>query len=96
MARELIKGQQKQAGIKVHDLLSNHSSEDQGKTNARREEFLALLKKQYGYTNEKAVGELERLLRQFYKMNRSIGVYQSRTYFKHPRAEIAKNLSPKK
>jgi hypothetical protein len=93
MAHELKKGQQKQAGIKVHELLSNNGSDDQGKVNARREEFLALLKKQYGYTNEKAVIELERLLRQFYKMNRSIGIYQSRTYFKRPRAGKSKNLS---
>jgi len=87
MADEIIKEQSKQSRSKVHELLSKHSIEDPDKPNVKREQFLALLKGRHGYTNEKAVDELERLLKQFYRMNRSIGIHHARLNSKHPQAE---------
>ena len=75
---EIADGQSKQTRARVRELLSKHSAEDPDKANAKRERFLAQLKSRYGYTNEKAVDELERLLRQFYRMNRSLGIHRSR------------------
>ena len=87
MADEIVKTQIKQTRGKVHELLSKHSVEDPDKPNFKREQFLALLKSQYGYTNEKAVDELERLLKQFYRMNRSLGTHRAWQNFKLPHAK---------
>ena len=84
MTYEIVKGQSKQTRGKVRELLNKHSAEEPDKTNAKREQFLALLKKQYGYTNEKAVDELERLLKQFYTMNKSLGIHRARPNFTDP------------
>jgi len=74
--------------IKPRDIgqegLSEHNVEDADKASAKHVQFLALLKKQYGYTNEKAVDELERLLKLFYTMNKSLGIHQARIEIKHP------------
>ena len=82
MAHEIVKGQNKQTVSRVHELLSKHSVEDPDKINAKRERFLALLKSRYGYTNEKSVDELERLLKQLYRMNRSLNIHLARPNFK--------------
>lgn len=87
MAHEIVNRQRNQTRSRVRELLSKSSVEDADKTNAKREQFLALLKSRYGYTNEKAVDELERLLKQFYKMNRSLGIHRARPNFKHPHVE---------
>jgi hypothetical protein len=87
MTHEITKGQNKQSGGKVHELLSKYSVEDPSKTNPKRDRFLTLLKNRYGYTNDKAIDELERLLKQFYRMNRSLGVHRARPVFKHPNVE---------
>ncbi|HEX7567938.1 MAG TPA: hypothetical protein VF355_05170 [Anaerolineaceae bacterium] len=79
MAQEIVDGQSKQTPGRVRELLSKYSVEDPDKVNAKRARFLAQLKSRYGYTNEKAVDELERLLRQFYRMNRSLGIHRART-----------------
>lgn len=84
MADNIVQGAGKQTPGRVHELVSQHSIEDPDKANAKRERFLALLRKQYGYTNEKAVDELERLLKQFYRMNRSLGIHGARPNYKHP------------
>jgi hypothetical protein len=81
MTQELIPLPGKRTRTKVRDLLSKHSVDDPAKANAKRERFLFLLKNRYGYTNEKAVGELERLLKQFYKMNKSLGIHRTRPDF---------------
>ena len=47
------------------------------KIKAKRERFFALLKSRYGYTNETAVDEMERILKQFYRMNRSLGLLRT-------------------
>ena len=86
MAFEIGNGSGKQTRSRVHELVSQHSVEDPDKANAKRERFLALLRKQYGYTNEKAVDELERLLKQFYRMNKSLGIHGARPNYKHPHA----------
>jgi hypothetical protein len=88
MTDETVKGQNKQTRSKVHDLLSKHSVEDPNKPNIKRDRFLAQLERQYGYSNEKAVDELERLLKQFYRMNRSLGIHHGRSDFKHLHAEL--------
>ena len=72
MQTEIVKGQRTQIRAKVRELLKQRSPEDPEKNKAKRERFLAALKSRYGYTNEKAVDELERLLKQFYRTNRSL------------------------
>lgn len=69
---------------RVHELLSKHSVEDPDQTNPKRDRFLALLKNRYGYSNDKAVDELERLLKQFYRTNRSLTIHRKRPNLKHP------------
>ena len=86
MAFEIGKGSGKQTRARVHELVSQHSVEDPDQANAKRERFLALLRNQYGYTNEKAVDELERLLKQFYRTNKSLGIHSARPDFKRPHA----------
>ena len=46
---------------------------------AKRQRLLALLKNRYSYTNEQAVDEMERLLKQFDRTNRSLGIRQKRS-----------------
>lgn len=87
MSDQIVNRQSKQNRGRVHELLSKHSVEDPDETNAKRERFLGLLKSRYGYTNEKAVDELERLLKQFYRMNRSLGIHRTRLNFKDTHAE---------
>ena len=79
MAHEIVKKQSKQTTGRVRELISKHSVEDLDNANPKREQLLAHIKSRYGYTNEKAVDELERLLRQFYRMNRSLGIHRART-----------------
>ena len=84
MTIEIVKEQNTKPRNTGRGLLSKHTIEDVDKASAKHEQFLALLKKQYGYTNEKAVDELERLLKLFYTMNKSLGIHHARTNFTHP------------
>jgi len=85
MAFKIVKAQSRQTrGSKVRELLSKHGVGDPDKPNTKREKFLALLKSRYGYNNEKAVDELERLLKQFYRTNRSLGIHRPRPNFIQP------------
>jgi len=86
MIYEIVKEQSKHTGSRARELPGIHNIEDQDRTNAKHVLFLAMLKKQYGYTNEKAVDELERILKLFYAMNRSLGIRSVRTNYKHPDA----------
>ena len=54
------------------------------KIKAKRERFLALLKSRYGYSNDIAVDEMERILKQFYQMNRSLGLLRNHPNKKNP------------
>jgi hypothetical protein len=83
MTHLIVNGQNKQPHGSVRELLSKHNSEGQDEANVKRERFLAMLKSRYGYTNEKAVDELERLLRQFYRVNKSSGTHRARSGIKH-------------
>jgi hypothetical protein len=87
MAYEIGEEQSKQNSARIHELLRKHSVEDPGKSNPKRDRFLALLKNRYGYSNDKAVDELERLLKQFYRTNRSLTIHRKRPNLKHPLAE---------
>ena len=87
MAHEIISDQSKQPGSKIHALLNNPGVVVGDQTNAKRTRFLAFLKSKYGYTNEKSVGELERLLKQFYSTNRSLGIHRARLSYKHLSAD---------
>jgi hypothetical protein len=87
MSTQIVNRQSKQNRVRVHDLLSKHSVEDPDKTNLKRERFLTLLKSRYGYNNEKAVDELERLLKQFYSTNKSLGIHRARMNYKDPHTE---------
>jgi hypothetical protein len=72
---------------RVHSVLNKHDHEDPDKLNLKRERFLALLRSRYGYTNEGAVDELTRLLKQFYSMNRSVGIHHTTHDFRHPQID---------
>lgn len=90
MTYEIVKEQNKQPRDKVEEVFSVQSIKDPVKAIARHEQFLALLKKHYGYTNEKAVDELERLLKLFYTMNKSLGIHQAQTNIKDPQISALK------
>jgi hypothetical protein len=64
---------------KVHELLTHRRTDDPEKIKAKRARFLALLKSRYGYTNEKAVDEMERILKQFDQLNLSLGIHHPRS-----------------
>jgi hypothetical protein len=81
VAQKIVKGQSDQTQSKVHELLDKHNVEDPVKVNAKRERFLALLKSRYGYSNDTAVDELERLLKQFYRSNKSLNIHLARPSF---------------
>jgi hypothetical protein len=87
MAQEFINRPMKKIRGKVHELLSKHSVENPELVNAKRERFLARLKSQFGYTNDKAVDELERLLKQFYGINKNLSTHRARPNSKPPQAE---------
>jgi hypothetical protein len=55
-----------------------------GKANLKRERLMDLLRIQYGYTNEKAIDELERLLKQFSMTNESLKFRRARRNSKPP------------
>jgi hypothetical protein len=82
MVSNIVKESERGLRGKVYELVNKHGIDDPEKNNAKRDRFLALLKKQYGYTNEKAVDELERLLKQFYRTNKSLGIH-------HPRPNLS-------
>ncbi len=75
MSNEIIKKQVNQIHSGVRGLLSKPGEYNPDKTNAKRERFLGLLEKKYGYTNDKAIDELERLLKHFYRTNKSLGIH---------------------
>jgi hypothetical protein len=87
MVHVIDQGQGKFTHGRVHELLVKINVENPGKINVKREQFLTLLRSKYGYTNEKAIDELSRLLRQFTIINRSLGIHRRRKNFKHPDAE---------
>jgi hypothetical protein len=78
--KNVVNGQSAPIRRKVRELLSERGLENPEK-NTKRERFLDVLKNRYGYTNEKAIDELERLLKQFYRTNRSLGIRRARTNY---------------
>ena len=87
MAYKIGNEQNKPIHGRVHELLSKHSVDDPDKSNPKRDRFLTLLKQRYGYTNDKAIDELERLLKQFYRTNRSLTIHHKRPNLKSPLVE---------
>jgi len=88
MKNEIDPGQSIPTHGRIHELLNKHNVEDPSKSNPKRDQFLALLKNRYGYSNDKAVDELERLLKQFYRTNRSLTIHRRRgPNFKQPLPE---------
>jgi hypothetical protein len=88
LAKEIeSKGPSERPLAEVCGSASSPSNKKPNQPNAKRERFMALLKSRYGYTNEKAVEELARLLRQFYRTNRSLGIHHGKPNFKHPPVE---------
>ncbi len=86
MALGKVNKQKTQMRGRVRALRIKPTVEGPGKPNVKRERFLALLKNRYGYTNEKAVDELERLLTQFQRTNKSLNMHRSHSLFRHPHA----------
>ncbi len=74
----------KQSRVRVRKVSSNQSVEDQDQASNKRARLLALLKGRYGYSNDKAVDDLERLLKQFSKVNKSLATNRIRPGFKRP------------
>ncbi|HWQ04837.1 MAG TPA: hypothetical protein VN452_05740 [Longilinea sp.] len=74
---------QKQPRGKVRDLLMKHHAGETDEVNEKRDRFLIRLKNQFGYANEEAVDELERLLRQFYRINQSFNTNRTRLRIRH-------------
>jgi hypothetical protein len=87
MPRAIGKGQMSQMRSKVRSLSSKHRIGDPTKPNVKRERFLALLKSRYGYTNEKAIDDLEKLLKQFHVSNRSLGIRSEQPNIEIPPVE---------
>jgi hypothetical protein len=83
----IVNNQRNKTRERVRDLMSKHSIEEPVNPVAQRERFLALLKRQYGYTNDKAVDEMERLLKQFHTMNRSLTFHRPRPIHKNTLAQ---------
>lgn len=86
MTLEMSNKQKTHMQGKVRALRIQSPGEDPVKVNIQRERFLALLKSRYGYSNDKAVDELERLLTQFYRTNKSLGMHRPHPIFRHPSA----------
>jgi hypothetical protein len=84
MTDEIVKEQGKQSLVSIRRAPGSRRVEDPDQAIVKHAKFLALLKKQYGYTNEKAVDELERLLKLFYTMNRSLSIHHKHSNIKHP------------
>ncbi len=82
MAYDDIERMRKPGRGRVGELLDKHSIEYPDRPNPKREKFLATLKEQYGYTNEQSIAELERLLKQFYRTNKSLGIHRPRLSLK--------------
>lgn len=74
MTNESYDKQSEQICGDARKLPSGRGIESPAKVRARRERLLALLKSRYGYINEQAVDEMERLLKQFVVTNRSLGI----------------------
>ena len=87
MAYETINKMSKPERGRVGDLLKKHSIEYPDRPNPKREKFLARLKEQYGFTNEQSVAELEKLLKQFYRTNKSLGIHRPHVILKPTSAE---------
>jgi len=79
--------QKNQMRGKVRALRANPPGEEPAEANAKRERFLALLKRRYGYTNDQAVDELERLLVQFARTNNSLNPHRPHSIVQPPHAE---------
>lgn len=87
MTQKLIKKQDKPARGKIRELLIKDNNLDPDKVDLKRAQLLALLKNRYGYTNDKAVDELERLLKQFYRTNKNLGIHRIQPNLKNPNTE---------
>ena len=87
MTHENGKTQSIRQRSRMRDLLIKPGVVESEIINAKREKFLALLSSRYGYTNEKAVDELERLLKQFHRINKSLGFHRTRMNMKHPHTD---------
>jgi hypothetical protein len=85
MTEEIVRVQITKPQDRGQGRLGEQPVEDADRAIAKREHFLALLKKQYGYTNDKAVDELERILKMFYTMNKSLGIHQVQTNLQPPK-----------
>lgn len=79
--------QKSQTRARVRALRSQTPAEGSAKTNVKREQFLKLLKNRYGYVNDQAVDELERLLTQFSRTNKSLDSHHAHPIFRHSRTD---------
>ena len=87
MAEKIEKTPDGQANGEDQGLPKKHILADLGQPNTKRKRFMALLNQRYGYTNEKSVDEMERLLKQFYITNKSLGIFPARRKYDNPPGE---------
>ena len=87
MIDEINEMPSKQTPGKLHKSPRKYGFEDPANAIAKRKQLLVLLKARYGYTNEKAVDELARLMKQFYIINKSLGTHHARPDFQYPHAK---------
>lgn len=92
MGLENVNKQKTQTRGRVRALKIKPSTEDPIKPNVQRKRFLALLERRYGYTNDKAVDELARLLTQFYQTNKSLEMHRTHPIIRHPHTEEGKDI----
>jgi len=59
MTIELVEGERRNFFSKMRTLLHKRSSDNPDRASLKREEFIALLQKRYGYTREKAEAEMD-------------------------------------
>ena len=83
MTYELINGNHNQTRVRARKWLYKDPSPEIEGEDPKRERFLAHLKSRHGYNDEKASKELDRLLEQFYKMERISGIQRPRPIIKH-------------
>jgi hypothetical protein len=72
--KSIIPRQPEQPGEQFHQVFASPHGGASRMLNLKHARFIALLKSRYGYTNEKAIDEMERLLKEFSASNASLKI----------------------
>lgn len=66
------------------ELLDHQNIENPNFKSEKRARFLAKLNARYGYSNEKSVDEMTRILKDFFNTNKSLGIHHTRSTMHSP------------